>query len=72
MGTLTANATAEQTAVQPSLTSLIDQESSVAGVSIDEESANLLRYQQAYQAAAEVVSTIQTLFNTTISMVSTS
>ena len=69
VGTLTATATAEQTAVQTSLTSLTDQEGSVSGVSVDEESANLLRFQQAYEAAAKVVSTIQTLFDTTINMV---
>ena len=69
VGTFTANATAEQTAVQTSLTSLTSQESSVAGVSIDEESANLLRFQQAYEAAAKVISTIQTLFDTTINMI---
>lgn len=69
VGTLTANATAEQTAVQTSLASLQSQENSVAGVSVDEESTNLLRFQQAYQAAAKVISTIQTLFDTTINMV---
>ena len=69
VGTLTASATAEQTAVQTSLTSLQSQASSVSGVSVDEESANLLRFQQAYQAAAKVISTIQTLFDTTINMV---
>lgn len=69
VGTLTSDATAEQTAVQTSLTSLTDQQGSVSGVSTDEESANLLRFQQAYEAAAKVVSTIQTLFTTTIDMV---
>lgn len=69
VGTLTASATAEQTAVQTSLTSLTSQASSVSGVSVDEESANLLRFQQAYEAAAKVISTIQTLFDTTINMV---
>lgn len=69
IGTLTANATADQTAVQTSLASLTGQESSVAGVSIDEESANLLRFQQAYEAAAKVISILQTLFDSTINMV---
>jgi flagellar hook-associated protein 1 len=69
IGTLTATATAEQSSVQTSLTALTNQQGSVSGVSIDEESANLLRFQQAYQAAAKVVSTIQTLFDTTINMI---
>jgi flagellar hook-associated protein 1 FlgK len=33
-----------------------------SGVNVDEEAANLLRYQQAYQAAARVVSVVNTLF----------
>ncbi|TAM09062.1 MAG: flagellar hook-associated protein FlgK [Nevskiaceae bacterium] len=35
----------------------------VSGVSLDEEAANLMRYQQAYQAAAQVMSSAQTLFS---------
>ncbi len=69
IGNLTANATAQSSAVKLSLTSLNNQQSSVSGVSIDEESTNLIRFQQAYQAAAKVVSTIQTLFDTTINMI---
>jgi flagellar hook-associated protein 1 FlgK len=37
---------------------------SVAGVNLDEEAANLLRYQQAYQAAAKVITVANTLFQT--------
>jgi len=70
VGELTSDATADQTAITTSLTSLTDQQSSVSGVSIDEESANLIRYQQAYEAAAKVVTTIESLFDTTISMIS--
>ncbi len=40
---------------------------SVSGVNLDEEAANLLRLQQAYQAAAQVVSVAQTMFQTLIS-----
>lgn len=35
---------------------------SVSGVNLDEEAANLIRFQQAYQAAAQVISASQTLF----------
>jgi len=69
VGNLTANATAEQAAIQQSLSSLNSQEGSISGVSIDEESANLIQFQQAYQAAAKIVSTIQSLFDTTINMI---
>jgi flagellar hook-associated protein 1 FlgK len=68
VGSLTSSANAESTATTASLLQLNDQFSSVSGVSINEEAANLLTYQQAYQAAARVVSTIQALFSITLSM----
>jgi flagellar hook-associated protein 1 FlgK len=43
---------------------------SVSGVSLDEEAANLIKYQQSYQAAARLLSTAQDLFNTILSVVS--
>jgi len=63
VGSLTSNANSESTATTASLLQLNDQLSSVSGVSIDEESANLITYQTAYEAAARVVSTIQSLFS---------
>jgi len=68
VGSLTANATAESTATAASLLQLNDQLSSLSGVSIDEESTNLIRYQQAYEAAARVVSTISSMFDVAMSM----
>lgn len=38
-----------------------------AGVNLDEEATNLIRYQQAYQAAAQVVSVTKNLFDTLLS-----
>ena len=70
IGNLTSNANAQASAVSLSLSSLNAQQSSISGVSIDEESANLIRYQQSYEAAAKVVSTIASLFTTTINMIS--
>ncbi len=43
--------------------------SSVSGVNLDEEAANLIRFQQAYQAAAQVISVSNTLFDSLISAV---
>jgi flagellar hook-associated protein 1 FlgK len=40
---------------------------SVAGVNLDEEAANLIRYQQAYQAAAQVIAVADELFQTLLS-----
>jgi flagellar hook-associated protein 1 FlgK len=42
----------------------------VSGVDINEESANLIRFQNAYQASAQVSSIIDSLLQTTINMVS--
>ncbi len=42
---------------------------SISGVNLDEEAANLVRYQQAYQAAAQVVATANTLFDTLLNAV---
>jgi flagellar hook-associated protein FlgK len=44
--------------------SQVDQlASSKSGVNLDEEAANLIRYQQAYQAASQLISTSQGLFD---------
>lgn len=42
---------------------------SVSGVSLEEEAANLIRYQQSYAASAQVVSTAKTIFDTLLSSV---
>ncbi|MBT8126441.1 MAG: flagellar hook-associated protein FlgK [Gammaproteobacteria bacterium] len=42
---------------------------SISGVNLDEEAANLVRYQQAYQAAAQVIATAGSLFDTLLSAV---
>jgi flagellar hook-associated protein 1 FlgK len=36
----------------------------VSGVNLDEEAANMMRYQQAYQAAAQMIRVTQTIFDT--------
>ena len=68
VGSLTSGANAESTATTSSLLQLNDQFNSVSGVSIDQESANLITYQTAYEAAARVVSTIQAMFSVTLTM----
>jgi len=39
-------------------------------VNLDEEAANLIKYQQAYQAAAQVIRIADTLFQTILSATS--
>lgn len=41
---------------------------SVSGVNLDEEAANLLRYQQAYQAAGKTIATAGVLFDTVLGL----
>ncbi|RMG35620.1 MAG: flagellar hook-associated protein FlgK [Gammaproteobacteria bacterium] len=43
--------------------------SAVSGVNLDEEAADLVRFQQAYAAAAQVISTANTLFDTLLGAV---
>ncbi|MDB5754012.1 MAG: flagellar hook-associated protein FlgK [Massilia sp.] len=51
---------------------LLDQatgaQQSVSGVNLDEEAANLLRYQQAYQASGKVMQIASTLFDTLLTL----
>ncbi|SDL67606.1 flagellar hook-associated protein FlgK [Halarsenatibacter silvermanii] len=47
---------------------LHNQRESISGVSLDEEMANMVKYQQAYAAAANVITTFQENMNTLIGM----
>lgn len=66
IGSSISNATAESQAENLVVQQLQDQQSSISGVSINEESANLIRYQQAFEAAAKVVTVVDDLTNTVI------
>ena len=70
VGNDASNAGAHSTAIGQSLLQLTNQQNSVSGVDIDEETTNLIRYQTAYEAAARIVSTIEALSTDTINMVS--
>jgi flagellar hook-associated protein 1 FlgK len=50
---------------------LTNQRSSVSGVNIDEEMTNLIQYQKAYEASAELISTVNQMLQTVVSMKST-
>ena len=67
-GNVTAQAQAEVSASTASLNQLNDQRGSISGVSIDQESANLITYQRAFEAAARVVTTVDQLTQTIIGM----
>lgn len=68
IGSSSANVTSTLNSTNAALTQLTAQRSSESGVSIDEETTNLLRYQQAYAAAAQVITTINSLFSTVLNM----
>lgn len=63
VGTRTHSADVAGTAQKSMLDQATARRESVSGVNLDEEAANLLRYQQAYQATAQVLSTARSLFN---------
>lgn len=46
-----------------------DARDSVSGVNLDEEAANLIKYQQAYQAAAQMISVASQLFDSILAAV---
>jgi len=54
---------------QTLLNAAITERESLSGVNLDEEAANLIKFQQAYQAMTRVIQTAQTLFNTLLEVV---
>jgi flagellar hook-associated protein 1 len=52
------------------LTNITNEQASTSGVNLDEEAANLMRYQQAYQAAGKFMQIANQMFNTLLSLAS--
>jgi flagellar hook-associated protein 1 FlgK len=50
------------------LAQVVKAQQSVSGVNLDEEAANLLKYQQAYQAAAKAMTIAQNMFDTLLQL----
>jgi flagellar hook-associated protein 1 FlgK len=67
-GNLAAQAQAENTASTTNVNQLSDQLGSISGVSINEETTNLLNYQNAFSAAARVVTTVDALTTDVLNM----
>ena len=59
-------------AAQAVLTQAQNTQQSISGVNLDEEAAHLVAYQQAYQAAAQVIATAQTLFQSLLTAIQAS
>jgi len=69
IGTVTQQATTAQSAQQAVVNQAQQQVSSVSGVNLDEEAADMLKWQQAYAAAAKVVTTADQMFNTLLTAI---
>ena len=69
IGNDVGTAQAGQSAGSQVLSQLQNLQGGVSNVDLNEESANLIRFQNAYQASARVVSVINSLLETTINMV---
>jgi flagellar hook-associated protein 1 FlgK len=68
VGTAASNVNTQSAAIGDNLTQLNTLQGSVSAVSIDEETANLMRYQTAYEAASRIISTVQVLDNAALNM----
>lgn len=68
IGSDTANADADTRQHGSMLTQLENLRASVSGVSIDEETASILQFQRAFQASARIISVVDELLQTTLSM----
>ncbi|MDH5324954.1 MAG: flagellar hook-associated protein FlgK [Gammaproteobacteria bacterium] len=69
IGVKTGQAKINASAQKALMDQAYDAKESVSGVNLDEEAVNLLRYQQAYQAAAQVISVVDSLFQTLLNSV---
>jgi len=68
IGSDTSNTSADVDASDQILRQLEDQRSSISAVSLDEEAANMVKYQTAYQAAARVVTTVNSMLDAAVNL----
>ena len=61
IGTAASTANKEADAAQGITDTLTSQRSALSGVSLDEETVNLIRQQQAFQGAARLITTIDAM-----------
>lgn len=67
VGTLTAQARQDSDATTTILKQATDNRDSLSAVNLDEEAANLIKFEQYYNASAQVIQVARTLFDTLIS-----
>ncbi len=68
VGNKTNELNVSSTATGNLLTSTVQAQQSVSGVNLDEEATNLLRYQQAYQAAGKVMQIASKMFDVLLTL----
>jgi flagellar hook-associated protein 1 len=68
IGNDVSSGSAELSSSQLILRQLQDQRSSISGVSLNEEAAHMLQYQNAYDAAAKIITTVNDMLHTVINM----
>ena len=68
VGNASSAVSSSLSATNTALSQLTTQQASQSAVSVDEETTNLLRYQQAYTASAKVISIINNLYSTLLNM----
>jgi|GEM_PF-2084793 len=68
IGSTNRNITTQHDFIYGVLDEMHSQQDALAGVNLDEELADVLRYQYMYQASAKMVSTIDEMMNTLLSM----
>lgn len=66
VGTLTAQARQDSEATTAILKQATDNRDSLSGVNLDEEAANLIKFEQYYNASAQVIQVARSLFDTLI------
>ncbi|MFI8609131.1 flagellar hook-associated protein FlgK [Pseudomonas sp. NPDC077649] len=67
VGTLTAQARLDGEATTAILKQATDNRDSLSGVNLDEEAANLIKFEQYYNASAQIIQVARSLFDTLIS-----
>ena len=69
VGSQTSSSLSRSNALEALKDSAIDRQQSLQGVSLDEEAVDLTRYQQAYQASAQIISVAEDMFQTVLGAV---
>ena len=63
MGNTSALAKISQDALQAVFDQAVMEKDKLSGVSLDQEAADLIRFQQAYQASAQIIQTSTKMFD---------